>query len=153
MTPDEFDNVLSLMAAIIFADKQVYDSEVTTFLQSVSQLNFEQDFNPATSCQLTVTPTLCIEEAAQENTERALGRSISTSEISEWYEDNNGRIRETLSTPYFKDWFYGLLDQISHLPNKEKILSVMRDISKADGKVHVSERALITLAERHWGMR
>ncbi len=145
MTPKDFDNVLSLMAAIIFADKHVYDSEITAFIDSAGQLDFDHDFDP---CQLSITPDLSIKAPSPENSQAS-----SPSFLADWYETNKTQIREKLSTPFYKDWFYNLLDQLSDLPNKEKIISVMRDISLADGKVHISERALITLAERHWDMR
>jgi len=67
-----------------------------------------------------------------------------------WYELNKDSINDRLSTPYFKDWFYATLDEIAELPDKQTILEVMRKISAADDDVHVSERALITLAERYW---
>lgn len=153
MKRDDFNNVLSLMAAIIFADKQVYDSEINAFTQSVSQLDFDNDFTRSPACQLNVTPDLSIEANPSEGDADNLNGQVSPSQLSEWYEKNQSHIRDSLSTPFYKDWFYNLLDQIADLPNKEKIITIMRDISKADGRVHVNERALITLAERHWGMR
>lgn len=153
MTVDDFNNVLRLMAAIIFADKHVYDSEVSAFVNSASQLNLDRDFNPNTENQLVVTRNLSIKAPRPAENDDPLSPALSRSQLSDWYETNKNHIRDELSTPFYKDWFYNLLDQLSDLPNKETILSVMRDISMADGKVHINERALITLAERHWGLR
>lgn len=157
MTMDDFDNVLSLMVAIIFADKLVFDSEIKTFIQSVSQLDFKRDFSHDLPKKLTISPSLSIDgpppdKNAGKNDCRFKDR-LSPSQLSKWFETNKTHIREQLSTPFYKDWFYSILNQLSHLPNKEKIVSVMHQISIADGRVHISERTLITLAERHWGMR
>jgi len=69
-----------------------------------------------------------------------------------WYEDHKVEIQRQLSTPYFKDWFYDLLDKLAKVPGKETVLDVMFKIAQADGEVHVSERALVTLTERYWGL-
>ena len=123
MSPLEND-ILSLIAATIFADKRVYASEVETFLSASSKLKVLQDSKPA----------------------------LSEARLLAWYELNKDDIRQKITTPYFKDWFYHLLEQLSDVDDKQSILDVMHDISLADGSVHVSERALITLAKRFWGM-
>ena len=121
MTSTDVNNILNLIAATIFADKHVYDSEIEAFVKTTSKLN--------------------------------LGQDLSETQLSNWYEANKSNIRQKLASPFFKDWFYELLDQLSEIPDKASIINVMREVSKADGEVHISERALITLAERHWGMR
>ena len=123
MSPLEND-ILSLIAATIFADKRIYASEVETFLSASSKLKVLQDSKPA----------------------------LSEARLLAWYELNKDDIRQKITTPYFKDWFYHLLEQLSDVDDKQSILDVMHDISRADGSVHVSERALITLAKRFWGM-
>lgn len=142
------------MVAIIFADQQVFDSEVTAFIQSASQLDFDLDFARDTaSGQLSITPDLSIKAISPAKNDSHLNRGLTPDQLSCWYDKNKGPIREQLSTPFYKDWFYNLLNQLSDLPNKEKIISVLHRISRADGRVNISERSLITLAERHWGMR
>lgn len=153
MTLDDYNNVLSLMAAIIFADKQVFESEISTFVQSVSQLDFDHDFIQGTSNTLTISPDLAIEPEKSTANDCDLNGLLLPSKLSNWYEHNKDQIHKNLSTPFYKDWFYGLLDQLTDLPNKEKIITIMNEISRADGNVHINERSLITLAERHWGMR
>ena len=123
MSPIEND-VLSLIAATIFADKRVYDSEVETFLTASSKLKILKDAKP----------------------------KLSKSHLRKWYESNKDDIRGKITTPYFKDWLYQLLENLSEVPDKQPILDVMHDISLADGSVHVSERTLITLAKRFWGV-
>lgn len=151
MTLDDFNNVLTLMSAIILADKHVFETEITAFIQCASQIDFNQAFTDTS--KLTITPDLAISPPPPSENDCSVNALASPPQLSKWFEENESRIRRSLATPYYKDWFYNLLDQLSGLPNKEKIISVMRDISKADGKVHISERTLITLAERHWGLR
>jgi len=121
----ETNNILSLIVATIFADKRIYASEVDVFLKSTLSLKVLRQVEPR----------------------------LSEAKLLNWYEMNKADIQAKITAPYFKDWFYSLLDQLSGLPEKSSVLNVMRDISVADGEVHVSERALITLAERHWGLR
>ena len=124
MTTSYVDNTLRLIVATIFADKRVYASEVETFLKSCLKLNFLQQLNP----------------------------KMSEAKLLNWYEMNKDNVCEKLASPYFKDWFYDILDQIADVPEKQAILNVMYSISEADGEVHVSERALMVLAKRHWQM-
>ena len=120
--PNPLDSVLNLIAATILADKRVYASEVEVFIKQSSRLKLIRRLDP----------------------------KISEAKLLSWYELNKDSINDRLSTPYFKDWFYATLDKIAELPDKQTILEVMRKISAADDDVHVSERALITLAERYW---
>ena len=70
-----------------------------------------------------------------------------------WYEAHKDDIRQKISTPYFKDWYYNLLEKLSDLKGKETLLDIMYKISLADGSIHVDERALITLAKRYWNIK
>lgn len=124
MFSNDLNNVLSLIVASIFADKHVYDSEIDAFVKATLKLKVATRLEP----------------------------KLSRTRLLVWYDTHKSEIRQKLETPYFKDWFYTLLDQLSSLPDKGDILGVMREIAKADGEVHVSERALITLAERHWNI-
>lgn len=118
------NDILSLVAATIFADKRVYASEVETFVKAAGKLNALQDTK----------------------------LKLSEARLLVWYETNKDDIRQKITTPYFKDWFYEILERLSDVQDKHSILEVMQDISRADGTVHVSERALITLAKRYWDM-
>ncbi|MDB2438638.1 TerB family tellurite resistance protein [Hellea sp.] len=115
-------NILSLIAASIFADKRIFASEVEVFITSTQQLNRLKDMKS----------------------------KLTEAELLQWYETHKEDIRQNISTPYFKDWFYDLLEKLSELRDKEALLDIMYKISIADGNVHVSERALITLAKRYW---
>lgn len=120
--PNPLNSVLNLIAATILADKRIYACEVETFLREASSLNLIKELEP----------------------------EISETKLLKWYELNKDAIESNLSTPYFKDWLYSILNQLSTVPQKESILAVMKKIAKADDEVHISERALISLTERYW---
>ncbi len=124
MTPNELNNILSLIAAAIFADDHVYASEIEAFSKATSKLKFAQKTTP----------------------------KLSEAKLLAWYDANKDTIKNSLSTPYFKDWFYALLKDLKDFPEKKAILDVMREISYADGEVHINERALTSLAANFWGL-
>ncbi|MEP3653434.1 MAG: hypothetical protein ABJO36_00925 [Litorimonas sp.] len=117
-------SVLSLVAATIFADKRIYASEIEVFIKATGNVNALKGASP----------------------------KLTEARLLEWYETHGDTIRQKITAPYFKDWFYDLLEQLSDVADKHSILEVMEKISVADGSVHVSERALVTLAKRFWGM-
>jgi len=120
--PNPLNSVLNLIAATILADKRVYACEVEAFIKETNKLDLVRQLEP----------------------------NISEAKLLAWYEMNKDAIEANLKSPYFKNWLYSLLDQISELTGKESILGVMQKIAYADDDVHVSERALIKLAERYW---
>lgn len=121
MSPEQND-ILSLIAASIFADKRIYESEIEAFVKASSELQ----------------------------TVNAVSLSLSEVELLKWYEVNKDEISQKVSAPYFKDWFYELLTRLSGVQDKQPILDAMQKISIADGSVHVRERALMTLAKSFW---
>ena len=125
MYQNDIENTLSLLAATIFADKRVYSQEISTFVNGAAKLDIVRKAHP----------------------------NLSEAKILIWYEANKDRIKGKMMTPYFKDWFYSLLDNLSGVKDKGSLLSVMRDISKSDNDLHVSERALCSLAARYWGVK
>lgn len=124
MSQDTIDDILSLLAATIYADNLILPGEIKTFVKSASALDIIKDIDP----------------------------SITETKLMLWYETHKAHIGQKMSTPFFKDWIYGLLDRLSSLEDKAALVSVMRDISQADGKVHITERVLITLTAHHWGL-
>ena len=74
---------------------------------------------------------------------------FSEAKLRAWYKMIDEEVRIKLVTPYFKDWFYRVLDNLNEIPNKDTMLRN----SVADGSVHISERGHIALAERYWNLR
>ena len=120
--PNPLNSVLNLIAATILADKRVYAAEVEAFIKETSKLDLVRQLEP----------------------------NISEAKLLAWYDMNKAAVEANLKGPYFKNWLYSLLDQISELNGKDEILEVMNKIARADDNVHVSERALIRLAKRYW---
>ena len=118
----ELKDILSLFAATVFADKRVFATEIDVFIKTTSKLKIVTHLAP----------------------------KISEAKLLAWYEMNKDEIRKKLEMPYFKDWFYDLLERLKDIPDKSEILETMHAISLADGEIHVSERALMTLSERYW---
>ena len=124
MNKADLENVLSLLVAAIFADGRVLPSEIKAFLHAASRL----DVGPKLASQL------------------------SEKKLSTWYEKHKDDIRDKITSPYFKDWFYELLENLSEFEDKDALLAMMKDIALADGRIHVSERTLVGLAARYWGI-
>jgi hypothetical protein len=118
----ELKDILSLIAATVFADKRILTSEIDVFITSTLKLDIVKQLEP----------------------------NISEAKLKAWFKRNKDDINQRLATPYYKDWLYEILDRLKDVPNKEPILKVMEQISIADQEVHVSERTLIALSERYW---
>lgn len=124
MSSKKLDNILSLLAATIFADHREHSAEIEVFLKAAIQLQIIKKLSP----------------------------KITEDKLRLWYDSHKQDIGDKMNTPFYKDWIYNLLDQISDIDDKRSIISAMKDISKADGKVHINERVLFTLAAQYWGV-
>ena len=120
--PNDVDNILSLLAAIVVVDQRVYEEEVAAFISGVKRLSAEGLFKV----------------------------NLSYDKIRTWFEAHQDDIRKNVISPFFKEWIAALLDRIPHIENKSSILAVMNDIAKADGRVHISERVLVSFTENYW---
>lgn len=120
----DLDNILSLLAVTIIADKRVFAAEIEAFVKATTQLKQARLIEP----------------------------KLSEAKLLSWYEMNKDALTEKVHSPYFKTWFYDCLDSLSDIPDKSALLKAMREISLSDGELHVSERALIVLAELHWNI-
>ena len=108
----------------ILADKRVFAREIETFMKGAKRL--------------------------QEM--KTLDDNISEAKLLAWFENHSGEIRETLSSPNFEQWIYGIFHRLKNIDDKQLILDIMTDISKADDDFHISEKALIALTQQHLGM-
>jgi len=117
-------SICELLAMVIFADKQVYASEIKAFIAAVLELQKQG----VLKTDLTETRALL------------------------WYETHKSDLMETMVTPDFEVWLQNKLGSLSSLKEKEKILRAMELISRSDDDEHVSEQALRVLAKKHWKM-
>ena len=118
----QIDDILTLLALTIIADKKVIDQEVDTFLQIPPQIT----------------------------NDLGLDNSISQSKLLAWIYANQARVKTMLSSPEFDDILIGIFKRTQAVPNKQAILNKMTKIAAADNEIHVSEQALIILAARYW---
>lgn len=61
-------------------------------------------------------------------------------------------VKEQALGPNLEPWLYERVNRLAGIENKAAILEAMRQIAIADGELHVSERALIVLTARQWGL-
>ena len=120
--PNDVDNILSLLAATVVVDQRVYEDEVTAFINGVKRLSAES----------------------------LIKANLSYDKIRTWFEAHQKEIRKNVTSPFFKEWVAALLDRMPYIENKSSILAVMNDIAKADGRVHISERVLVSFTENYW---
>jgi len=126
MFSETIDNILKLLAITVFADKRVYADEIETFINSASNLD-------------------------------AFDKSdvhISPAKLLVWFETHRDELKNHVEpNGTFENWIYKILDNLSAHPDRHAILNRMIKISKADGEVHISEKALIALTAKHWKIR
>lgn len=124
MISDELHDLLSLLAATIFADKRVFAQEIETFLKMAKDLG------------------------KLRNTDE----KISEAKLLSWFDSNVHVIRRKLQTPDFEAWFYKCLDRLQGLEDKQALINIMIKIAKSDDEFHISEQALIVLTANHWNL-
>lgn len=120
------DNVLTILALTVFADKRVFANEIDSFINSARNLealsNSEIDVSPA--------------------------------KLLVWFEAHKEGIKARMNQgAAFEHWLNPILDSLTGHPDKHAILNRMIKISKADGEIHVSEKALMVLAANRWKIR
>jgi len=120
--PNDTENILNLLAATILADRRIHDAEVETFATSVTELSSSLDMD----------------------------LKVSEANILQWFDTHKAGIRQKTISPYSKDWICEILENLSHIKNKQAILTAMKDIAKSDAYYHMSERSLVNFAQRYW---
>jgi uncharacterized tellurite resistance protein B-like protein len=120
----ELNDILSLLAATIFADKRVYSSEIRAFIETASGLSSVKELDP----------------------------KVSEAKLLVWYEMHKESVSQNLEPSNFQEWFQNVANRLRGVPDKKSLLEAMQIISSADGEVHVSERALIVLLEKCWSV-
>ena len=116
------EDILTLFAMTILADRRLFMEEMEVFMDLSSTI---EQFNTGPA-------------------------KLSGAAMLEWFENHKAELLVKLETPDFDSWFYGILDRLAPLENKNVILQAMGALSIADDNVHVSERALLSLTAEHW---
>lgn len=115
----EIEAVLSLIAFTVFADKRVYSNEIQSFTSSANRLD-------------------------------RTGRSdipLTEAKLLFWFETNRMQLQDKmrLGPAGLKRWLTLLMKEAKDFPDKSLILDLIHEISKADGELHISEKALSVL--------
>lgn len=118
------DDILTLLGITIFADKRVFAREIESFIESASELDL------------------------------GTGRSerVNNDTLLLWFEANRQELKTLHTRTDFEPWITALIDRLAGYPHKERLLSIIYDISRSDGEIHVSETALMVLCARRWGL-
>ena len=126
MIKSKMNDILTVLAVGIFADKKIHASEIQVFIRSVSRL------------------ALSIHEI----------QKISEAEALLWFEMNKDDISDVFKGPQseFDAWLVPILKRVGTYADKEALLHLLNMISLADNEVHISEAALMALIKRVWGL-
>lgn len=124
MFSDELNDLLSLLVTTILADKRVFAREIETFMKGAKRLQNMKDRN----------------------------EKISEAKLLAWFENNSGKIRDILQSSKFEPWIHKIFQRLQNVEDKNLIVDIMTDISRADDDFHISEKALIVLTKKHLRM-
>lgn len=124
MLSENIDDLLSLLALMVFADTRVIEDEISAFVRLADKLQIARSMDP----------------------------KLSEARLAIWFETNREQVQSAFEEDGFEAWLYERLDRLKPLPDKISILAVLCDIASSDGEVHVSEKALIKLTADRWGI-
>ena len=116
------DDMLSLLVAVIIADKRIYAQEIEAYVREATKLQTILKLKP----------------------------KMSEAKLLMWYELNKDAVEEQALGENLETWLYERLNRLGRFEEKAAMLEAMRQIAIADNEVHVSERALIVLTARQW---
>lgn len=122
----EMNDILTVLAVGVFADKRIHSSEIQVFIRSVSRITLSNREVP----------------------------KISEAEALMWFELNKDKVREIFAGPRseFDAWFIPILKRVGAHADKEALLHLLNMIFLADQEMHISEKALMTLVQHVWGL-
>ena len=124
MLDTKMNDILTVLAVGVFADKKIHSSEVLVFIRSVSTV------------QVSTLDLSLMSEA----------KALS------WFELNKRLIKEKFEGPRdaFEAWFTPIVTRVGEHADKDAFLALLDKIFLADDEVHVSEAAMMVLVKRVW---
>lgn len=120
----EIDDILTLLALSIFADKRVFAAEIDAFMGEAKKLQNILNFDP----------------------------KLTEAGLLSWFECHREDLRRQIESPEFSTWIVPLLKRLEPLRYKTRILDIMYEISISDGELHQSESGLIYFTAKHWNV-
>ena len=127
MIDTELEDILTVLAIGVYADKRIFASEIQAFTRSVSG----------------------VELSKRENSK------VSGAQALMWFERHKDDIRAKFDgpRPEFDAWIVPILERVSEHGNIDELIRLLATISVADDEFHISEKAFIVLAKKVWGAK
>ena len=125
MLTTEIDDLLTLLAIIIFADQRVFAQEIDTFMKEARELQIAREIEPR----------------------------LTEARLLTWFEMHRDDLKAQIDATDYAAWLGRLLDRLSPLPDKTLILDVMYKIAISDGEMHKSEKYLIAFSAQRWNIK
>ena len=124
MIDTELEDILTVLAIGVYADKRIFASEIQAFTRSVSG----------------------VELSKRENSK------VSGAQALMWFEMHKDEIRAKFDgpRPEFDAWIVPILERVSEHGNIDELIRLLDTISVADDEFHISEKAFIVLAKKAW---
>ena len=118
------NDILTVLAVGVFADKKVHSSELQVFIRSVSGVRLSKLKLP----------------------------EVSETKALAWFEVNKPTIRKMFDGPNaeFNAWFVPILERVGEHANKDELLHLLNLIFIADDENHSSEMAMMALVKHVW---
>jgi len=124
MNIDRWNDIFTLLAMVIIADKRVYKEEVDTFVDSAMKI-----------------------KAAVDD-----GTLITRDLVFEWFRGNRAEIMNDANSKQLNIKALSIIMSMKKFPHRKTVLRAMVAVSVADNEMHPTEESLITIAAAHWGL-
>lgn len=126
MLDTELEDILTVLAVGVYADKRIFASEIQAFTRSVSGVALSR----------------------RENS------TVTGAQALLWFEMNKDEIRDKFDgpRPEFDAWIIPILERVSEHGNIDELIGILDIISVADDEFHISEKAFIVLVQKIWGL-
>jgi len=118
----ETDMVMRLLTQVILADGHIHKTEVEALVRGVRQLALKDNF----------------------------ARDLSEANIRDWFDDykrilnaDSSSLRQDVALTY-------IILKLADWPEKQAIIDVLTDISRADSDFHIKEKTLISIVRAYW---
>ena len=126
MLDTELEDILTVLAVGVYADKRIFASEIQAFTRSVSSVALSR----------------------RENS------TVTGAQALLWFEMNKDEIRDKFDgpRPEFDAWIIPILERVSEHGNIDELIGLLDIISVADDEFHISKKAFIVLVKKIWGL-
>jgi len=125
MASVNWDDIFTLLAVTIVADKRIYKEEVESFTAQIAHLN-------------SVVPA---------------GNRLALNTALEWFKRHHKEIAEKTHNPKADLYITRLIKRLANSSLHSELLGAMYAVSLSDSDFHVQERSLMDLAAGLWGVR